>query len=206
MLLTSATSSGLHLIIPTIANSVTSTIVGFAAIWTGHLKWPVTSGTVWILAGTVVLTALRRDLPPWVYHFILLPSTIGQGLQFPGVFMAMLATSPQEEQAVVTSTLMLWRSLGQVFGVAGSSLVVQNGLVYYLNQYVTGDDRVDIMRRARESIEEIATLGPEHRGEVIRSYEAALRSTFMCCIVLAFASALSVVPIKLPRLGVRKHK
>ncbi|KAF5693191.1 major facilitator family transporter fnx1 [Fusarium denticulatum] len=206
VLLTSATSSGLRLIIPTIAASSTGTLVGFAVTWTGRLKWPILSGTICILIGTIGLVFLQRDLPSWVYLFILLPSSIGQGFQFPGTFMAILAASPQAEQAVVTSTLMLWRSLGQVLGVASSSLVVQNALLHYLRQYVTGEGRDEIIRRVRESVEEVAKLEPKYREQVIVSYEAALRLTFVTCAVFAFASVVMIWPIKLPRLGVRKHK
>ncbi|CAF3469902.1 unnamed protein product [Fusarium graminearum] len=206
VLLTTATSSGLRLIIPTIAASATGTFTGFAVTYTGRLKWPVQIGTICTLIGTIGLASLQRDLPSWVYLFILMPSSIGQGFQFPGTFMAILAASDQSEQAVVTSTLMLWRSLGQVLGVASSSLVVQNALFHYLKQFVTGEDRDEIIRRVRESVEEIIKLEPKYREQVILSYEAALRLTFICCIVVALASALIVVPIKLPRLGVRKHK
>jgi hypothetical protein len=55
--------------------------------------------------------------------------------------MAILAVSEQGEQAVVTSTLILWRSLGTVLGVASSSLVLQNALLYNLNEKVTGPDK-----------------------------------------------------------------
>lgn len=55
--------------------------------------------------------------------------------------MAVLAVSEQSEQAVVTSTLILWRSLGMVMGVAASSLVMQNALLIYLNQKVIGPEK-----------------------------------------------------------------
>ncbi|KAL2691877.1 hypothetical protein Neosp_002269 [[Neocosmospora] mangrovei] len=206
VLLTSATSSGLRLIIPTVASSFTGTLVGFAVTWTGRLKWPVMSGTICILIGTIGLSALRRDLPSPVYLLILLPSSIGQGFQFPGTFMAILAASAQTEQAVVTSTLMLWRSLGMVLGVASSSLVVQNALLHYLNVFVQGDEREDVIRRVRASVEEVLKLEPHYREQVVKSYEAALRLTFVCCTFFALLSVLLVLPIKLPRLGVRKHR
>ncbi|KAF4964162.1 hypothetical protein FSARC_7891 [Fusarium sarcochroum] len=207
VLLTNATSSGLYLIIPTIANSVTSTLVGFATTRSGRLKWPIISGAICILLGTVGLAALQRQyLPSWVYLLILLPSSIGQGLQFPGIFMAILAVSTPSEHAVVTSTLMLWRSLGQVLGVASSSLIFQNALSYYLDGFVIGDKRDEIIRRVRESAEEIAKLKPEYREKVIMSYDSALKLTFICCIILAFSSFLIVLPIQLPRLNTRRHK
>ncbi|KAF4986412.1 hypothetical protein FDECE_15969 [Fusarium decemcellulare] len=206
VLLTSATSSGLRLIIPTAAASITGTLVGFAVTWTGRLKWPVVSGTICLLIGTIGLSVLQRNLPPIVYLLILLPSSIGQGFQFPGTFMAILAASAQTEQAVVTSTLMLWRSLGSVLGVASSSLVVQNALIHYLDVFVQGDERDDVIRRVRASVEEVFKLKPEYREQVVLSYEAALRLTFISCTVLAVVSVLLIAPIKLPRLGVRKHR
>lgn len=71
-------------------------------------------------------------------------ASMGQGFQFPGTFMAILAVSEQAEQAVVTSTLMLWRSLGTVIGVAASSLVLQNALVKYLDAFVSGPDKEEV--------------------------------------------------------------
>lgn len=59
----------------------------------------------------------------------------------PGSFMSVLAVSEQGEQAVVTTTLVLWRSMGQVLGVAVSSLIVQNSLVGFLNANVVGPDK-----------------------------------------------------------------
>lgn len=60
---------------------------------------------------------------------------------FPATFMAVLAVSEQKDQAVVTSTLVLWRSMGNVLGVALSSLVLQNALFYYLELNVIGPDK-----------------------------------------------------------------
>ncbi|KAF7561771.1 hypothetical protein G7046_g2373 [Stylonectria norvegica] len=205
VLLTSATASGLRLVIPTIVSSATGTSVGFAVTYTRRLKWPVTAGTIGLFIGTICLASLRRDLPNFAYLLILIPTSIGQGFQYPGTFMAVLATSTQAEQAVVTSTLMLWRSMGMVLGVASSSLVVQNALVHYLAKYVRGEQRDEVIQRVRQSVEEIARLDSPYREQVVQSYEAALRLTFICCVVIASISVMLIIPIKLPRLGVRKR-
>jgi hypothetical protein len=63
---------------------------------------------------------------------------------FPASTVSVLAISTHEDQAVMTSTLGLWRNLGTVMGVAISSLIVQNGLVVYLDQYITGPDKFDV--------------------------------------------------------------
>ncbi|CRK39064.1 hypothetical protein BN1708_020617, partial [Verticillium longisporum] len=70
--------------------------------------------------------------------------------------MAVLAVSAQRDQAVVTSTLILWRSLGMVLGIAASSLVMQNALVVYLDRHVAGPAKADIIARVRESVETVA--------------------------------------------------
>ncbi|KAJ0302458.1 hypothetical protein COL5a_001401 [Colletotrichum fioriniae] len=204
VLLTTATSSGLNLVLPSIVSSIVGTATGFLITYTRRLKWPALTGAVGLLVGTIALSTMRRGWPSWVYLLCLVPSSIGQGFQFPGTFMAVLAASEQREQAVVTSTLILWRSLGMVLGVASSSLVVQNALVGYLDEYVQGPDKDEVIRKVRESVESIVKLPAAYREQVVMSYEAALRTTFLCCVVIAFVSVALLVPIKLPRLGARK--
>lgn len=205
VLLTSATSSGLRLIFPSLVASTAGALISFAIGWTRRLKWPVMWGTLFYLAGAVCLVVLKRDLHPAVYFLVLVPFSLGQGFQFPGTFMAVLAAGTQAEQAVTTSTLILWRSLGMVLGVASSSLVVQNALVHYLEAYVHGEYKEDVITRVRASVEAVAHLDMPYREQVVQSYEAALRLTFMCCVVLAAISVIIIWPMKLPRLAIQKR-
>jgi hypothetical protein len=64
-----------------------------------------------------------------------------EGFAFPATTVSVLAVSTHEDQAVITSTLGLWRNLGTVMGVAISSLIVQNALKVYLEEYITGPDK-----------------------------------------------------------------
>lgn len=73
---------------------------------------------------------------------------MGQGFSYPSVSLSMLATSTTEDLAVATSTLILWRSLGTVMGVAVSSLIVQNALIYFLGQLVTGPRKEEVCNLA----------------------------------------------------------
>lgn len=162
------------------------------------------TGTAFYVFGTVSLVLLHRRLPSPVYILALIPLSIGQGFQFPGTFMAVLAASEQAEQAVVTSTLLLWRSVGAVLGVASSSLIVQNGLMHYLRNLVQGDLRDEVIERVRESVEAVAKLEQPYREQVIQSYEAALRLTFVFCVLIAIVSFLLTLPVKLPRLPAKR--
>jgi hypothetical protein len=67
------------------------------------------------------------------------------GFAFPATTVSVLAVSTHEDQAVMTSTLGLWRNLGTVMGVAISSLIVQNALRVYLVQYITGPDKYTVL-------------------------------------------------------------
>lgn len=204
VLLMSATDSGLLLVIPTLVTSAVGASTGFAIAWTRRLKWPLMCGTIGYLVGTVCLASLRRDLPSAAFFLTLLPSSIGGGFQFPGTFMAILASSPQAEQAVVSSTLILWRSLGMVLGVAVSSLILQNALVFYLREYVQGDLKEEVIDKVRSSVEAIPRLEQPYREQAIRGYEAGLRLTFAFCVLMAAVSVMLIIPVQLKRLPARK--
>lgn len=206
VLLMSATDSGLRLVIPTLFSSMAGALTGFGISWTRRLKWPLVCGTTSFLVGTICLASLRRDLPPLAFFLTLLPSSIGGGFHFPGTFMAVLASSPQSEQAVVSSTLILWRSVGMVLGVAVSSLILQNALVFYLNEFVQGELKDVVIAKVRSSVEAVAKLNDPYREQVIRGYEAGLRLTFRFCVLVAAASLLIIVPVKLNMLPSRTSK
>ncbi|KAI1737351.1 major facilitator superfamily domain-containing protein [Xylaria scruposa] len=213
VLLKSATQSGLYLVVPTVTASVTGTITGVLISRLGRLKWPLVGGAVFFLLGSALLSAMATTWPTWAYLLCLVPAAVGQGLQFPGTFIAVLATSTHREQAVVTSTLQLWRALGFVLGVACSSLVFQNALLRYLVAYVSVPDAGDghgggeewkrqFIERVRSSIEAVSEL-PEGRAkdQVIMSYAAACRATFLVCLGIAVVSVVLILPVRLPRLG-----
>ena len=150
---------------------------------------------------------MRPGWAEWMYLLALAPTAAGQGFQFPGTFMAILAVSPQRSQAVVTSTLVLWRSLGMVLGIAASSLVVQNALVRYLDQFVRWGtigsiaEREEVIRLVRKSVAAVRDLDGGFQGEVVHAYQEALRVTFLFLAVFAAASVLLILPMRLPRLG-----
>lgn len=203
VLLESATDSGLRLIVPSTSATIAGVSTGFLISWSKRLKWPLVLGTLLILIGTTCLSLMQIGMPSWIYLIFLIPSSAGQGFLFPGAFIALLSLSEQAEQAVVTSTMTLWRSLGMVLGVSSSSLVVQNALVVYLNQYVTGPDKAKIVLKVRKSIQDIAGLPPQQRTQVIDSYAASLRLTFIVTAIFALIGVVIIIWIRVPRLGKR---
>lgn len=141
VLLESPTSSGFRLIVPSLVAASAGTATGFLITWTKRLKFILVLGVFSALAGTLALSSVPRGLPGWMYVACMLPANVGGGFLFPGAFMSVLAVSEQVEQAVVTSTLILWRSMGMVLGVALSSLVVQNTLYIFLERNIEGPEK-----------------------------------------------------------------
>ncbi|KAH7349344.1 multidrug resistance protein fnx1 [Plectosphaerella cucumerina] len=204
VLLTSATDSGLRLVPLTLVASIAGTATGFIITRTRRLKWALVTGTSWYVIGSIGLCMLTRGWHPIMYLVVLVPHALGQGFQFPGTVMSVLAVSEQRDQAVVTATLVLWRSLGTVLGIASSSLVLQNALVALLARNVEGPDKWEVIAKVRSSIEAVVRLEEPYREQVILSYETAVRLTFMLCGVLAIASFCIIIPVRIPRLGERK--
>lgn len=141
VLLESATSSGLRLLVPTISATTAGISTGFLITWSRRLKWPMVLGGFLVFLGPTLLSTMDRSWPTWISLFFLVPASMGQGFQFPGTFIGILAVGEQAEQAVVTSTLILWRSLGMVLGVSVSSLVFQNSLFGFLQRFVEGAEK-----------------------------------------------------------------
>ncbi|KAI9879120.1 MAG: hypothetical protein M1830_009507 [Pleopsidium flavum] len=202
--LDSATNSGFRLAAPSLAIMVSGVSTGFIITWTRRLKPTLFLGSVLYLIGSVCMASLWPNIPDWLSVIFLTPAGLGQGFAFPSTVMCVLALSSQEDQAVVTTTLVLWRSIGTVMGVAVSSLILQNALFMYLNKMVTGKHKVEIIHQVRKSVHAIVDLDPRHQAQVIDAYSAALRITFASAVVASVVLLLIILPIKLPRLGKKR--
>jgi MFS family permease len=142
--LESASMSGFRLAGPSVALTICGVSAGFIMTATGRMTWLIVVGSLSMLLGASCLSIMWDGIPTWVATIFLVPASIGQGLAFPATSVAVLATSTQADQAVMTSTLILWRSLGVVMGVSFSSLILQNALTAYLEQLVTGHNKAEV--------------------------------------------------------------
>lgn len=198
--LESASVSGFRLASPSVALTVCGVSAGFIMTATGRMKWLIVVGSLSMLLGATCLSAMWDEIPTWLATIFLVPSSIGQGLSFPATSLAVLATSTQEDQAVMSSTLVLWRSLGIVMGVSFSSLILQNALTLYLEKFVTGHNKAKIITRVRKSVRSIIDLDPKHQDQVIKAYGQSLRLVFISAIAMFVIVNALVFMIKLPHL------
>lgn len=142
--LESASTSGFRLAGPSLALTICGVSAGFIMTATGRMTWLIVVGSLAMLVGSICLSAMWEGIPAWLATIFLVPASVGQGLSFPATSVAVLATSTQADQAVMTSTLILWRSLGIVMGVSFSSVILQNALTAYLEQLVTGHNKAKV--------------------------------------------------------------
>ncbi|KAI0396261.1 MFS general substrate transporter [Xylariaceae sp. FL0594] len=207
VLLKTPTQSGLYLLVPTLVSSAVGFMTGFLIKRTGGLKWALVCGVLGFVFGTALLSSplMARGWPLWAYLACLVPAAAGQGFQFSGSTLSAQRASLQREQGTVTATLQLCRNLGHTLGVACTSLVFQNALLAYLLRNVTAgegeEERRRFIEKVRASVAAVRNL-PDGlaKDQVVMSYEAACRVTFLVCFGVAVVSMLSILPIKVPRL------
>lgn len=144
VLLDNATQSGLRLVLPFFFSMAAGFSTGNIISISRKLRPTLLCGGALVIAGSISLFAMRSSFPTWAYTMIIAVASMGQGFSYPSVSLSMLATSTTKDIAVATSTLYLWRSLGAVMGVAASSVIVQNALVYYLESFVSGPQKEQV--------------------------------------------------------------
>ncbi|KAF2754595.1 MFS general substrate transporter [Pseudovirgaria hyperparasitica] len=200
----SPSQSGFRLALPSLCTMVCGISSGLYMTRYGRMKGLLVSGAIFTLLGGVLATVLWENVPMWFATAAMAPGGIGVGLSFPASTIAVLSVSAKEDQAVMSSTLTLWRSLGIVMGVALSSLILQSALSAYLEKLVTGPHKAEIIRQVRSSVRSISDLDLKHQAQVISAYRQSLTLTFALSIVAYLIVFDLTVPVKLPRLG--KHK
>lgn len=197
--LDSPSMSGFRLVAPTIGYTFCGVASGLIINATGRPKPLIIIGTLISLAGSIAMAALPRHAAVAGATIAVFFPTTGTGLTNPAIAVANLAHSVKEDQAVMSTTQILWRGLGTVMGVAISSLLVQFALPRYLKAYVSGDNREEVITCCM-----LVCLQGNSLAQVQHAYEDSLRLAFIF-ILLAFLVALALVtPVHIGRLDHRE--
>ncbi|KAL2831880.1 major facilitator superfamily-domain-containing protein [Aspergillus pseudoustus] len=199
--LATPTESGLKLVATTLATTLSSVSTGFLITWSRRLKPTIIIGDIFLILGGLAAAALGVSTPDVIAMLGVSLTSLGLGFSNPTVTVAVLATSDTDEQAVATTTLGLFRNLGSVMGVATSSWIFQNSLIYQLEEKVTGADKDAVIQLVRKSVQAIADLDPLRQSQVIASYGAALRLTFLSAALWSALMLVLHIGVRLPRLG-----
>lgn len=142
--LKSSSDSGMLFMAPNIAVTITGICSGFIMTATGRTKPLMLTGASLIICGSFILYRVDYQVPTLLLAAFLIPTSAGMGLNTPAVSVAVLATTCRDDQAVMTTTLALWRRLGTLLGVSLGSAACQSALVRGLSLWVTGPDRLEV--------------------------------------------------------------
>ncbi|OAL55037.1 MFS general substrate transporter [Pyrenochaeta sp. DS3sAY3a] len=109
-----------RLAVQNIGVSLSGLFSGMMMTRTKRTIWLVIFGSAISVVGTLALSMANRQIPSLALTVFILITSFGMGLNTPAVSLAVIAASSQEDQAVMTTTLALWRRLGSAIAYQGA--------------------------------------------------------------------------------------
>lgn len=196
----SATQSGLRILPQSTGASMGSLGSGLAMRWTGRYYILNVFVEAMLLTSGILIASLfnsnLQDIPGFV---ALMLGGLGYGGMLTVTLLALIAAVDHKHQAVITSASYAFRSTGSTIGITVASAVFQNVLKTQLwHRFGDDPEAGEIIRRLRNSIEEIRRLPPEYYDGAMESYMFALQGVWYTALGLG---ALGV----LISLGMREH-
>lgn len=116
-----AAEAGLRLTVPSFCTPIGGVIMGISMKDPKRLPGLLIVGISLMLFGNLCFLLIKPTTPYWLTSLLLVPANIGQGITFPSTLFSFLFAFPPYKQATATATLYLFRSVGCVWGVAGTS-------------------------------------------------------------------------------------
>lgn len=204
----SPTQTGLRLLPGSIATALSSMGSGLIVKWTGrYFKLGIVGQALNIL-GMGMIATFVLSTPAWPPYVAFVLASIGFGAMLTMTILAILSSTEQKHQAVITSALFAFRSTGTVLGISIASLIFQNVLRAELWKRIGEIDHAsDVIKRIIDDLGNVGKLEPSLKGEALEAYMVALRVVFISLLgmsMLAAASSLVIRDIKLPNRMSRK--
>ncbi|KAE9365140.1 MFS general substrate transporter [Stipitochalara longipes BDJ] len=179
----SASKAGMRLVIPSVGIPIGGLVAGFIMSRWGMLSHLVRLGCLLMMVGNGVMATLKYHDSSWKYIVYIIPANLGQGIVFPSMLFTNIASFPQSKQAVSTSMVYLFRSMGSVWGVAAASTIIQNVLSSRLPDALSG-----IIASIRHSIMALNDLEPGVQEIARKVYFEALQLVFLASTAWALVA------------------
>ncbi|KAH8427915.1 uncharacterized protein LDX57_005618 [Aspergillus melleus] len=196
----SATAAGVRLIPQAVGTAMGSLGSGILMRATGRYQaMNFAAMALMILGGSLICTLdlTTPTLLPFVYFFIL---GVAYGSMLTITLVALISAVDHKHHAVITSASYAFRSTGSTIGITVASAVFQNMLKSGLwNRFGNREDADEVIRRIRDSLDEIWKLPADWKSGVLDAYMESLRAAFVTLLALAILGAAV-------SLGMRQHK
>lgn len=183
--------AGLHLVPNSIALSIGSV---FAGVWmrkTGRYYWLTFICSLFMVLAAVGFLFIHRQTPEWFLYGTIAPHGFGVTGVLTCTLLALINAVPRAQIAVATGMSYLFRTTGQVIGVALSGVILQSMLKRELYQRL--GDQPDLISDVRHKLNIIRDLPAVQQEAVKQSYEVSLRVVFafilasaICCSIACF--------------------
>lgn len=196
VVLTNASTAGLHLLPNSMAMSCGSLFAGYLMHHTGRYKMINILFGFFPFVGCLLITFIRENSGPLQSWLSIIPLGFGNAVVLQTTLVALLAHLPDNLMAVGTGFGQVFRGLGQVSGVAVSSALFQSKLDSELRKRIYGPDATEIINSIRRSATLVASLPPDLQRAARDSYAGAIRDVFIfaaCSTLMAY-----IVRLQLP--------
>ncbi|TAQ88852.1 hypothetical protein B7494_g2837 [Chlorociboria aeruginascens] len=178
VLLDTPSEAGLRLVIPSLATPIGGLVAGLIMSHYGRLSELVRAGCFFMALGNGLVASWKYEDSKWKYLVYLFPANLGQGIAYPSSLFTFLAAFDHTQQAVSTSMVYLFRSVGTVWGVAGVSTIIQNVLSMQLPLALDGvPGKEKFVDEIRHSVTVLKDLPPGIQEIARHIYFDALRCT-----------------------------
>ncbi|KAH8812130.1 major facilitator superfamily domain-containing protein [Xylogone sp. PMI_703] len=184
--------AGMRLVIPSLATPIGGLIAGIIMSRYGRLSELVRLGCFFMMFGNGLVASLRYKDDAWKYLLYLFPANLGQGIVYPSILFTFIAAFDHSEQAVSTSIVYLFRSMGTVWGVAASSTIIQNVLASQLPIALSDvENKEKIIDDIRHSVTILQDLPSEVQSIARQVYFEALRYGFIGTTIIGAIALIS---------------
>ncbi|WVQ71739.1 hypothetical protein IAR50_001280 [Cryptococcus sp. DSM 104548] len=197
--LRTSSSSGAHLLPNSILIGAGSLFVGWVMRHTGKYWWLGVGCGLCIVGTSIGMLFWHKDSPEWLTWVAQAPGGFGYAGVLTTSLVALMThvqRAGKGETAVATSMTYLFRTVGQVLGVAISSAIVQSVVQRDLLKTITGPDAAQIIYLIRHSTSSIHTLPPHYQLPAIEAYDHALGFVWVFNLVLSVFTVLALMLVE----------
>lgn len=193
----SATQAGARMIPQSVGIAIGSVTVGLIMRWTGRYYILSVCVVSIFVAANVITSTFTLTTSPWEAIIAVFLVGIGYAGMLTTTLLALISAVDHKDQAVITSASYVFRSTGSAIGITIASAVFQNILKMRLWARLGNQEgAAELIKRVRDSLDEIEKLPIDLRAVVRDVYMDALRGVFLTLLGISVLGALVILAMR----------
>ncbi|KIR59281.1 multidrug resistance protein fnx1 [Cryptococcus bacillisporus CA1873] len=192
----SASNAGAHLIPNSFVGMIGSLGTGLVVRRSHKYYWLNTFCACFGVIGCFLISTWNLGTSEWMLWTNMSFTSFAMGAVTTLTIVALIADVGPEHVAIATSLSYVFRTIGQVLGVALSGALTQAVLTGELKKRIQGPNAEEIIASIRESSASIQYLPEPLKSAAIASYQKGLHAVFICTVVLSVITLLSGLGIR----------